>query len=826
MNFQEEKDRALRSHPQGGLESPFLGEDLFVEEPEAEWETRLAALEMESPFQHAFEQGRTIPIEPEELEEEFVEGGDETPEEGFPKYPGEPEQEEQFSEAEASHSEEELLSLEGEKDVFRSGDEEAILVTETLRTEDEAHEAEPEEEAVGLATYGQLPEGPLVPTPDDFLQYLEDLVDEEVFDEEAQSAQAEWQAYPAIHVHFAGKSPEERLAKYLEIRPLYQLEAGISNPARWIAENIITVAFFGRRTPCHRDPRAPLAAAENALRAQAFTPAIDSFWSFVPRTMRTRNKLSNHALGRAIDINYKTNPHIHNKEDILVIREATGVDLGRKQTHDAMRRASQLFQQTFNQAWVDRQTGEVRKAISRRKALHTYARAGFLNLEQPLIDALLNAGFTWGGDWQSEKDFMHFELPLPRRTTPVAQSAAVRPPSGTGRPPTELVRFAQRVLNATEGERLEVDDDLGPLTRAALERFRKKYNLGAGGVLDNKTQIAIAQRALEEISQQSLFGQFGVLDATTREALVTFKSERGLGTDAILDAVTRAAIADALAQRGSVPSAPVPVVTPSGLPKLGAGVTPPADPNAYRKFRLTTYHVIDQREVPTGSVRVPIYDDQGHKIAEGSPAFFAQLSLEGTARLTDGRLINVTGKKVPVSHDEYAEVLAYHREAYAKRDKKRREEGKEPTPTTYSGIVVENARVVRGLAFHEIPASRRGIGYGLLRGIPLVPFRTLAADIGRTKMAEPRWKGKGGLVPPGTHVYIKEYNGLRLPDGTTHDGWFVVNDTGGAIFGAHFDVFVGTRALRKQVKLPEFGQVWFAGIEHRILPGYTYGLKA
>ena len=67
---------------------------------------------------------------------------------------------------------------------------------------------------------------------------------------------------------------------------------------------------------------------------------------------------------------------------------------------------------------------------------------------------------------------------------------------------------------------------------------------------------------------------------------------------------------------------------------------------------------------------------------------------------------------------------------------------------------------------------------------------------------------------------------MRLPDGTTHDGWFIVNDTGGGIFGAHFDVFVGTRALRKQVKLPEFSQVWFAGIEQRIPPGYTYGLKA
>ncbi len=265
----------------------------------------------------------------------------------------------------------------------------------------------------------------------------------------------------------------------------------------------------------------------------------------------------------------------------------------------------------------------------------------------------------------------------------------------------------------------------------------------------------------------------------------------------------------------------------SHLPQLGAGQTPPTNPGAYRKFRLTTYHVVDQHDVPIGAVRIPIHDDQGRKIAEGSPAFFGQLSLEGTGRLTDGRLINVTGKTVSVSHDDYAEVLAYHRQAYAAADRKRREKRKSPTPTQYSGIVVENGRVVRAFAFHEVAASKRGVGYGTSRGVAYTPFRTLAADIGHTKYAkvDPTWRGKGGLVPPGTHVYIKEYDGLRWHDGTTHDGWFIVNDTGGAIFGAHFDVFTGTRALRKQLKLPAFGQVWFAGIEQRIPPGYAYGLS-
>jgi hypothetical protein len=73
MNSQEEKDETVRPYPQRSLESPFLEEELFGGETEDEWELRLVTLQSETPFQHAFEQGRPTLIEPEELEEEFVE---------------------------------------------------------------------------------------------------------------------------------------------------------------------------------------------------------------------------------------------------------------------------------------------------------------------------------------------------------------------------------------------------------------------------------------------------------------------------------------------------------------------------------------------------------------------------------------------------------------------------------------------------------------------------------------------------------------------------------------------------------------------------------
>jgi hypothetical protein len=104
------------------------------------------------------------------------------------------------------------------------------------------------------------------------------------------------------------------------------------------------------------------------------------------------------------------------------------------------------------------------------------------------------------------------------------------------------------VLNATEDERLAADGIPGPRTSGALERFRRKYNLGAGGVLDDKTRFALAQRALEGLALQSMF-EIGKRDIVTDQALSNFKTQRGLGAEPTLDAATRVALADALERR-------------------------------------------------------------------------------------------------------------------------------------------------------------------------------------------------------------------------------------------------------------------------------------
>ena len=239
-----------------------------------------------------------------------------------------------------------------------------------------------------------------------------------------------------------------------------------------------------------------------------------------------------------------------------------------------------------------------------------------------------------------------------------------------------------------------------------------------------------------------------------------------------------------------------------------------------RRWRLTSYYVAAEGEKP-GPKTVPILDINGKTLAMVSSGDFAAAALEGTIRMRDGRLLNVAGATVKTQHEVYADVFAF-----AQRNKWI------PDKPGYAGLTLDKSatKVVAVSAFHVVDQSKLGIGYGVLRGMPLRPFRTLAADIGYPKYrnAEPLFKGKGGVCPPGTEVFIVNMVGVKCPDGVggefVHDGWFIVNDTGGAIYGAHYDVFVGSRALSSPARHPSIGHVWFEGIEKKLPATYSYGI--
>ncbi len=69
-----------------------------------------------------------------------------------------------------------------------------------------------------------------------------------------------------------------------------------------------------------------------------------------------------------------------------------------------------------------------------------------------------------------------------------------------------------------------------------------------------------------------------------------------------------------------------------------------------------------------------------------------------------------------------------------------------------------------------------------------IPMRTVAVD--------PR------VVPRRTRLFIKETVGMRLADGTIHDGYWYASDTGGAIKGNKIDLYTGHGRASMQPAMP------------------------
>lgn len=84
---------------------------------------------------------------------------------------------------------------------------------------------------------------------------------------------------------------------------------------------------------------------------------------------------------------------------------------------------------------------------------------------------------------------------------------------------------------------------------------------------------------------------------------------------------------------------------------------------------------------------------------------------------------------------------------------------------------------VKATLYH---AGAKGVGNLDSLGCKVVAMRTAAVD--------------RNLIPKGSVLFIKETVGLRMPDGSTHDGYWYASDTGGAIKGKRIDLFTGFSA--------------------------------
>jgi 3D domain len=128
---------------------------------------------------------------------------------------------------------------------------------------------------------------------------------------------------------------------------------------------------------------------------------------------------------------------------------------------------------------------------------------------------------------------------------------------------------------------------------------------------------------------------------------------------------------------------------------------------------------------------VEIYTPEGFFFGRVPELFASRLRLEGSGMMEDGRLVNYSGS----------------------------------CPFGY------------GTCFEQI--DRREFPFGRGAGTrPLIPFKSVAVD--------PR------VVPIGEPLYVPEFDGLVLPDGSIHDGCVRADDTGGGIKRRKLDFFVVT----------------------------------
>jgi 3D (Asp-Asp-Asp) domain-containing protein len=96
----------------------------------------------------------------------------------------------------------------------------------------------------------------------------------------------------------------------------------------------------------------------------------------------------------------------------------------------------------------------------------------------------------------------------------------------------------------------------------------------------------------------------------------------------------------------------------------------------------------------------------------------------------------------------------------------------------------------------------KGVGGRDSLGCRVSPMRTLAVD--------------PTLIPRRTIVFIKETVGMKLPDGSVHDGRWYASDTGGAIKGSRIDLFTGKGA-------GSMGQFLKAGLSRGIVSAQKVG---
>ncbi len=162
----------------------------------------------------------------------------------------------------------------------------------------------------------------------------------------------DWTRYPGQQHYFAGNDRPAGTSRhrYDVLCPLYKAH-GIPRPMVYMATSITTARFYNFSTPAHNDLATALAAAEGTLKGKGYAAApVKKVWSLNPRTT-SAGGWSNHADGKAVDIDPDENPHLVSKKERKIISLVSGTDMeAGGQSYDVLRGASEKFRADYNLA--------------------------------------------------------------------------------------------------------------------------------------------------------------------------------------------------------------------------------------------------------------------------------------------------------------------------------------------------------------------------------------------------------------------------------------------------------------------------------------------
>lgn len=173
-----------------------------------------------------------------------------------------------------------------------------------------------------------------------------------------------------------GRPPGDPHTRYLKLAKMYKAEKGIERPILWVRDNIVDGQFFEAKSPMHKDLQAALSAAESELKTKhgVTEQPFKGAWAFNPRTT-TRGGWSNHAEGKAIDIDAASNPHLLEMREKKVINALTGMDVTASTRDDddsygKLMEMSDLFQERYSLEGMDARIDELEELEAELEAEH------------------------------------------------------------------------------------------------------------------------------------------------------------------------------------------------------------------------------------------------------------------------------------------------------------------------------------------------------------------------------------------------------------------------------------------------------------------------